>query len=72
MTAEKKKAQQGKILLSMTTMCQAECIDAVAKCKKTNRGYIKRYRKAESIDKSAKRLRKKMWLHHARKLSEKI
>ncbi len=37
MTAEKKKAQQGKILLSMKTMRQAESIDAVAKCKKTNR-----------------------------------
>jgi hypothetical protein len=44
MTAEKKKAQQDKI----------EDIDAVAKCKKTNREYMKRCCKAESIDKSAK------------------
>jgi hypothetical protein len=37
MTAEKKKAQQGKILLSMKTMHQAEGIDTVPKHKKTNR-----------------------------------
>jgi hypothetical protein len=55
MTAEKKKAQQGKILLSMKTMRQAEGIDAVAKCKKINREYMKRCCKAKSIDKSAKR-----------------
>jgi hypothetical protein len=55
MTAEKKKAQQGKILLSMKTMHQTEGMDAVAKCKKTNREYMNRCRKAESIDESAKR-----------------
>ncbi len=54
MTAKKKMAQQDKTLLSMKTMRQAEGIDAVAKCKKTNREYMKRCRKAESIDKSTK------------------
>jgi hypothetical protein len=44
MTAEKKKTQQDKI----------EGIDTVAKCKKSNREYMKRCHKAESIDKSAK------------------
>jgi len=53
MAAEKKKAQQGKILLSMKTMRQAEGIDAVGKCKKTNREYMKRCCKAESIDVAA-------------------
>jgi hypothetical protein len=55
MTAENKKAQQGKILLSMMTMHQAKGIEAVAKRKKTNKEYIKRCCKAESIDESAKR-----------------
>jgi hypothetical protein len=55
MTAEEKKAQQNKILLSMKTMHQTEGMDAVAECKKTNREYMKRCRKAESLDKSAKR-----------------
>jgi hypothetical protein len=55
MTAEKKKARQDKILLSMKTMRQAEGIDAVAKHKTTNREYKKRCCKAESIDESAKR-----------------
>ncbi len=41
-------------MLSMKTMRQAEDIDAVAKCKKTNRKYMKRCCKAESIDESAK------------------
>jgi hypothetical protein len=36
MTAEKKKAQQDSILLGMMTIRQAESIEAVAKCKKTN------------------------------------
>ncbi len=44
MTAEKKKAQQDKI----------EDIDTVAKCKKSNREFMKRCCEAESIDKSAK------------------
>jgi hypothetical protein len=50
MTAEKKKAQQDKNLLSMKTMRQTEGIDTVAKCKKTNREYMKRCHKADSID----------------------
>ncbi len=54
MTAEKKKAQQDKIFLIMKITFQAEGIDAVAKCKKTNREYKKRCCKAETIVKSAK------------------
>jgi hypothetical protein len=54
MTAEKKNAQQDKILLSMKTMRRAEGIHTVAKRKKTNREYMKRCCKTESIDKSAK------------------
>jgi hypothetical protein len=42
MTAEKKKAQQVKIMLSMKTMHQAEGMDAVVKSKKTNREYEER------------------------------
>jgi hypothetical protein len=55
MTAEKKKAQQDKILLSMKTTRQAERIDAVAKCKKANREHKKRCYETESIDESTKR-----------------
>ncbi len=52
MTAEKKKAQQDKNLLSKKKMHQAEGIEEVAKCKKTNREreYMKRCCKAEIID----------------------
>jgi hypothetical protein len=55
MTAEKKKDQQDKNLLNMKTMHQAEGIDAVANCKKTNREYMKRCCKAEGIEAVAKR-----------------
>ncbi len=41
-------------MLSIKTMRHAKGIDAVAKCKKTNRDYKKRCCKAESIDKSTK------------------
>jgi hypothetical protein len=55
MTAEKKKAQQDKSLLSKNTMHHAEGIEAVAKHKKTNREYMKRCREAEGIEGVAKR-----------------
>jgi hypothetical protein len=42
MTAERKKAQQEKNLLSMKTMHQVEGIEAVAKRNNTNREYMKR------------------------------
>jgi hypothetical protein len=49
MTAEKKKAQQDKNLLSKKTLRQAEDIEAVAKSKITHRENMKRCHEAESI-----------------------
>jgi hypothetical protein len=54
MTEEKQKAQQDKNLLTKKTMHQAEGIEAVAKCKKTNREYTKRCCETEGREAVAK------------------